>query len=51
MNAEAIAATEPLKILGLVPRARVFSIGDLANLGCHELGPTQVLCFSDCPVA
>ena len=46
MNVDAIADTEPLKILGLVPRPRVFTVGDLVSLGRHQLGPTQVLCFS-----
>ncbi|QSI31142.1 hypothetical protein GNX71_16800 [Variovorax sp. RKNM96] len=57
MNAEAIGTiaaipdTEPLKILGVVPRPRIFTIEDLVKLGRHELGPTQVLCFSGRPVA
>lgn len=40
-----------LEILGLVPRAEVFTREALEQFGRHDLGPTQVLCFSGRAVA
>lgn len=66
MNVDAVASAGPrtspdergvglksaeLAILGLVPRPGVFTMQDLESLGRHDLGPTQILCFSGRPVA
>lgn len=40
-----------LEIMGLVPRPDAFTREALEQLGRHDLGPTQVLCFSGRPVA
>lgn len=40
-----------LKVAGHVPRPGAFTHDALAGLPRHDLGPTQVLCFSGRPVA
>ena len=44
------APSGALDVLG-VPRPRVFTVQDLERLDRHDLGPTQVLCFSGRPIA
>ncbi|WP_432725918.1 hypothetical protein [Variovorax sp. W6] len=45
------AGNNGLEILGLVPRPGIFTRQALERLGRHDLGPTQVLCYSGRPVA
>lgn len=40
-----------LEILGLVPRPGLFTLDALEGQARHDLGPTQVLCYSGRPVA
>lgn len=40
-----------LEVLGLVPRPGVLALPALQDLPRHDLGPTQVLCYSGRPVA
>lgn len=42
--------TGVLEILGL-PRPGRFTVPDLQTMARHDLGPTQVLCFSGRPIA
>ena len=60
MNPEAIAiapfavastGAELLDVTGLVPRPVVLTLAALERLPRHDLGPTQVLCYSGRPVA
>ncbi len=51
MNPEAPENGGLLEVEGFVPRPGAFSIGMLERLPRHDLGPTQVLCYSGRPVA
>lgn len=45
------ALAPALEVLGLVPRPGVLALPALQDLPRHDLGPTQVLCYSGRPVA
>ncbi|SEL42731.1 hypothetical protein SAMN05518845_107134 [Variovorax sp. YR750] len=46
-----LAGNSVLEVLGLVPRPGSFALEALEGLPRHDLGPTQVLCYSGRPVA
>ncbi len=51
MNPEVPENGGLLEVEGFVPRPGAFTIGMLEHLPRHDLGPTQVLCYSGRPVA